>query len=189
MPPMPTEDSQRADPLAEHRQRARWRFIGALIFAMLAAGVSYSVLLDTPRPLAREFAVLMPGIPGGASPAVPQEPPVAPPAPSPDPAPAPEPATPPAPAPAPAPAAAEEPTPAAKQIFVQVGAYSTRTAAEAVKRRLEAAGHPVSISAVGSGAAQRHRVRIGPLQEEDANGVLARAKLQGYEATVVRVSP
>lgn len=67
---MPTEDSSPVDPLAEHRQRARWRLIGALIFATAASALSYGVLLDTPRPLARDFTVLMPkGGPSSEAPA------------------------------------------------------------------------------------------------------------------------
>jgi len=201
---MPTEDSQRADPMAEHRQRARWRLIGALIFAVLASMVAYSVLHDTPRPLARDFAVIMPTQKAEA------------PAPAPEPAPAPAPAEPattvatppvatlptpatsaasetasvPAPVPAPAPAPTPAPAPAVqtRQVFVQVGAYSSRSTADQVKKRLESAGHKVAISAVGTGSAQRHRVRIGPLSEEDASGVVARAKLQGYDAAVVKVA-
>jgi cell division protein FtsN len=75
-----------------------------------------------------------------------------------------------------------------RQVFVQVGAYSSRSTADQVKKRLESAGHKVAISAVGTGSAQRHRVRIGPLSEEDASGVVARAKLQGYDAAVVKVA-
>lgn len=169
--------------MAEHRQRARWRLIGALLFVVLSSMVAYSVLHDTPRPLARDFAIIMPNAahtPNSDIAAVPV-------------APAPEPAAPPAPAEeAPvAPPAAEAPAPApemaaVRQVFVQVGAYSTRASADQVKKRLESAGHKVVLSTVGTGSAQRHRVRIGPLSEEDASGVVARAKLQGYDAAVVK---
>jgi len=195
---MSTDDSPRADPLAEHRQRARWRFIGALIFAVLASAVSYSVLLDTPRPLARDFTVLMPM---GAAPAEAPAPAAEPPA-------AQTPASPPVAAVAEAPTralpAAEEASPTepspkeatpkeatpkeASQPFVQVGAYASRATADQTRKRLEAAGHKVVISTVGTGSAQRFRVRIGPLAEEDAQGVVARAKLQGYDAVLVRAT-
>jgi DedD protein len=195
---MPTEDSQRADPMAEHRQRARWRLIGALIFAVLASMVAYSVLHDTPRPLARDFAVIMPTqkaeapapAPAPAEPATTvATPPVAT-LPTPATSAASETASVPAPVPAPAPAPTPAPAPAVqtRQVFVQVGAYSSRSTADQVKKRLESAGHKVAISAVGTGSAQRHRVRIGPLSEEDASGVVARAKLQGYDAAVVKVA-
>lgn len=175
--------------MAEHRQKARWRLIGALLFAVVASMVAYSVLHDTPRPLARDFAILMPKAahtPSTEITAVPA-------------APAPEPAALSAPAaqaplavPAEqAPALVPPPTvtpdvPVARQVFVQVGAYSTRASADQVKKRLESAGHKVVLSTVGTGSAQRHRVRIGPLSEEDASGVVARAKLQGYDAAVVK---
>jgi cell division protein FtsN len=184
--------------MAEHRQRARWRLIGALIFAVLASMVAYSVLHDTPRPLARDFAVIMPTqkaeapapAPAPAEPATTvATPPVAT-LPTPATSAASETASVPAPVPAPAPAPTPAPAPAVqtRQVFVQVGAYSSRSTADQVKKRLESAGHKVAISAVGTGSAQRHRVRIGPLSEEDASGVVARAKLQGYDAAVVKVA-
>jgi len=191
---MPTEDSQRADPMAEHRQRARWRLIGALIFAVLASMVAYSVLHDTPRPLARDFAVIMPTqkaeAPAPAEPATTAATPPVATLPTPATSAASETAPVPAPVPAPAPAPTPAPAPAVqtRQVFVQVGAYSSRSTADQVKKRLESAGHKVAISAVGTGSAQRHRVRIGPLSEEDASGVVARAKLQGYDAAVVKVA-
>ena len=197
---MPTEDSQRADPMAEHRQRARWRLIGALIFAVLASMVAYSVLHDTPRPLARDFAVIMPTqkaeapapapAPAPAEPATTAATPPVATLPTPATSAASETASVPAPVPAPAPAPTPAPAPAVqtRQVFVQVGAYSSRSTADQVKKRLESAGHKVAISAVGTGSAQRHRVRIGPLSEEDASGVVARAKLQGYDAAVVKVA-
>ena len=41
--------------MAEHKQRARWRLIGALAFSLASAAVAMLVLRDTPRPLSQDF--------------------------------------------------------------------------------------------------------------------------------------
>ena len=86
---MPTDfdDSQTSstrsvsDPMAEHKQRARWRLIGALAFSLASAAVAMVVLRDTPRPLSQDFILQMP--PKPASVAVAPVTPVAPVAPAP----------------------------------------------------------------------------------------------------------
>lgn len=70
-----------SDPMAEHKQRARWRLIGALAFSLASAAVAMVVLRDTPRPLSQDFILQMP--PKPASVAVAPVTPVAPVAPSP----------------------------------------------------------------------------------------------------------
>ena len=65
---MPTDfdDSQTSstrsvsDPMAEHKQRARWRLIGALAFSLASAALAMVVLRDTPRPLSQDFILQMP---------------------------------------------------------------------------------------------------------------------------------
>ncbi|MGA0864327.1 MAG: SPOR domain-containing protein [Burkholderiaceae bacterium] len=86
---MPTDfdDSQTSstrsvsDPMAEHKQRARWRLIGALAFSLASAAVAMVVLRDTPRPLSQDFILQMP--PKPASVALAPVTPVAPVAPAP----------------------------------------------------------------------------------------------------------
>jgi DedD protein len=83
---MPTDfdDSQTSstrsvsDPMAEHKQRARWRLIGALAFSLASAALAMVVLRDTPRPLSQDFILQMPPKPT----AVALAPPVAPAAPA-----------------------------------------------------------------------------------------------------------
>lgn len=197
----------RADPMAEHKQRARWRVIGAVAYCVFVTVLALQVLRDKPRSLAPEFTVLMPlsslpssdrlsdaptgleSVPGparGSAQSLSEAPAGARPSSSPgvdavattpvaapvDDAPA-----------APPTSDAQDPS---DSYFVQVGAYGTRASAEAVRKRMEASGHRCIISAVGSGTALRYRVRVGPMSRQEADGVRARAKLQGYEAAVVK---
>ncbi|MFZ9162678.1 MAG: hypothetical protein ACO21Q_08635, partial [Burkholderiaceae bacterium] len=68
---MPTDfdDSQTSstrsvsDPMAEHKQRARWRLIGALAFSLSSAALAIVVLRETPRPLSQDFILQMPAKP------------------------------------------------------------------------------------------------------------------------------
>jgi DedD protein len=106
---MPTDfdDSQTSstrsvsDPMAEHKQRARWRLIGALAFSLASAAVAMVVLRDTPRPLSQDFILQMP--PKPASVALAPVTPVAPVAPAPKVEPKAEPKAEPKPQPKPAP--------------------------------------------------------------------------------------
>ncbi|NBT74917.1 MAG: SPOR domain-containing protein [Betaproteobacteria bacterium] len=182
-----------ADPMAEHKQKARWRFFGAVGYCILVGALALQVLRDKPRPLSQDFVVLMP---------VPMSDPPADPNASPDVAPTAAPAATPAATPAAAPAAtpsdsaptppaavATEPasaTPAADSYFVQLGAYSTRPAADAVCRRMQSSGHRCLISSVGAGVSVLYRVRLGPMAKGEAEAVRARAGLQGYQASVVQ---
>ena len=74
--------------------------------------------------------------------------------------------------------------------MVQVGAYSSREAANRIKARLEASGHRVLMQTIkASDGAERHRVRIGPFETRNqAIEVRDRAKSQGYDAVVVTAS-
>ena len=72
---MPTDfdDSQTSstrsvsDPMAEHKQRARWRLIGALAFSLASAALAMVVLRDTPRPLSQDFILQMPPKPSSVA--------------------------------------------------------------------------------------------------------------------------
>lgn len=153
---MPAET---ADPMAEHKRRARWRLLGALVFSTVVAAVVIMLFEDTPRPLQQDFILRWPA----AAPLVDDaQPPVA--------------------AEAPAPATTTVPS-----FFVQAGAYAQRSAAEAVQKKLEASGRRITISATQTAGGPRYRVRLGPYpSERDADAIRARLKLQGYDATLVR---
>lgn len=169
------------DPIAEHRQRARWRLLGATVFFLASAGLSLWLLRDHPRSLRADFVLMLPAVESvetaehqreeEARPPVPQSAAVAPPVAVARPAEI-----------LPSPAKAE---PDAPQRLVQVGAYSTEKAAEAVRRRLAEAGHSARVAPVNTAAGVRYRVRVGPLSESAARAFHERARQQGYEAVLL----
>ncbi|MDA0665638.1 MAG: SPOR domain-containing protein [Proteobacteria bacterium] len=153
---MPAET---ADPMAEHKRRARWRLLGALVFSTVVAAVVIMLFEDTPRPLKQDFILRWPTETSAVDAA---QPPVA--------------------AEAPAPVATKAPS-----FYVQAGAYAQRSAAEAVQKKLEASGRRITISSTQTAGGPRYRVRLGPYaSERDADATRARLKLQGYDATLVR---
>ena len=181
--------------MAEHKRRARWRLLGALILVGAVAAVAPILLEDQARPLSQDLLVQMPTRPvappaeraaqpaAAASittpekPAVESEPPKAEPTKA---------------EPSKAEPAKPEPskTVMTKGFMVQVGAYASKEAATRVKTRLEASGHRVTIQAIKTAdGAERHRVRIGPFETRDqAIEIRDRAKSQGYDAAVVAAS-
>jgi DedD protein len=193
-------DEQASDPMADHKRRARWRLLGALIIVAAVAGLAPLLLEDQARPLSQDLLIEIPSRNSVFSkieslrPATP--PPEAaaeekPKAPDPKPEPKVE---------AKAEAKAEskleskaeakvEPKKSTAQagFLVQVGAYSKLEAANGVKARLASGGHRVSVETIKlDDGSERHRVRIGPFETRElANQVRDRAKSQGYDAMVV----
>jgi len=193
-------DEQASDPMADHKRRARWRLLGALIIVAAVAGLAPLLLEDQARPLSQDLLIEIPSRNSVFSkieslrPAAP--PPEAaaeekPKAPDPKPEPKVE---------AKAEAKAEskleskaetkaEPKKSTAQagFLVQVGAYSKLEAANGVKARLASGGHRVSVETIKlDDGSERHRVRIGPFETRElANQVRDRAKSQGYDAMVV----
>jgi len=201
-----------SDPLADHKRRARWRFVGAFIFCAASAGLALTILESEPRPLAQDFILRWPSAPEagrpGDEPAVlagepglaagAKSPPVKPESKSEAKAESikeaskaepPKGESPKAPAVAIESAAPKSAKPAPKSVpshYVQVGAYNTRSSAETTRRKLEASGHKVSVSTVSTADGVRYRVRVGPFDAAEADSVRARAKLQGYDAILIR---
>jgi len=193
-------DEQASDPMADHKRRARWRLLGALIIVAAVAGLAPLLLEDQARPLSQDLLIEIPSRNSVFSkieslrPATP--PPEAaaeekPKAPDPKPEPKVE---------AKVEAKAEskleskaeakaEPKKSTAQagFLVQVGAYSKLEAANGVKARLASGGHRVSVETIKlDDGSERHRVRIGPFETRElANQVRDRAKSQGYDAMVV----
>lgn len=193
-------DEQASDPMADHKRRARWRLLGALIIVAAVAGLAPLLLEDQARPLSQDLLIEIPSRNSVFSkieslrPATPppetaaEEKPKAP-----DPKPEPK-------VEAKAEAKAEskleskaeakaEPKKSTAQagFLVQVGAYSKLEAANGVKARLASGGHRVSVETIKlDDGSERHRVRIGPFETRElANQVRDRAKSQGYDAMVV----
>ena len=197
-------DEQASDPMADHKRRARWRLLGALIIVAAVAGLAPLLLEDQVRPLSQDLLIEIPSRNSVFSkieslrPATP--PPEAaaeekPKAPDPKPELKVE-----AKVEAKAEAKAEskleskaeakaEPKKSTAQagFLVQVGAYSKLEAANGVKARLASGGHRVSVETIKlDDGSERHRVRIGPFETRElANQVRDRAKSQGYDAMVV----
>ena len=197
-------DEQASDPMADHKRRARWRLLGALIIVAAVAGLAPLLLEDQARPLSQDLLIEIPSRNSVFSkieslrPATP--PPEAaaeekPKAPDPKPELKVE-----AKVEAKAEAKAEskleskaeakvEPKKSTAQagFLVQVGAYSKLEAANGVKARLASGGHRVSVETIKlDDGSERHRVRIGPFETRElANQVRDRAKSQGYDAMVV----
>jgi len=246
---MPTDldDSQTSssraagDPMADHKQRARWRLIGAVVFCSASAALALVILRDTPRSLSQDFILQMPGqpeqaaapsapamasatssatsnvtssnvtssatvaatttsaVPPTPAPATPVPAPLAKPEPEPKPAPQqepkPEPKAESKPKPEPKAEAKPESTAAAKGptkpeaasggYFVQVGAHKTRAAAEAIQKRLQSAGHSVSVSETKNASGTWYRVRVGPFDSAGAKAFADRAKQQKYQVAIV----
>ena len=191
-----------ADPMAEHKRRARWRLLGAVLFSTATAAVVLMLFEDTPRSLQQDFILKWPApsaAPTASTPTETSAPEQSPPEPvaskTPEAA-----GTPPAiesssaPAPSSAPAASS-PTPAApksanaktKPYFLQLGAYSQKSSAEAARKKLEAPGRRLMVVTLSEQSGPRHRLRMGPFaSEREADAARARLKLEGVEATLIR---
>lgn len=184
--------------MAEHKRRARWRLLGAVIIAASVAALAPVLLEEQARPLSQDLLIEIPSkdsvfakiesLKSQPESTVPTE--------------SKTPET--APAPSTAPVAEQEvkaqpqvePKPEAKskpetkpdgRFLVQVGAYAKIEAANAVKAKLTAGGHSVAIETIKTAeGAERHRVRIGPFATKElATQVRDRAKAQGYDAAVI----
>jgi DedD protein len=210
---MPTDfdDSQTSstrsvsDPMAEHKQRARWRLIGAVAFSLSSAAVAMVVLRDTPRPLSQDFILQMPAktptavvaqasiesakpqpeVKAEPKAAVKSEPKV-------------EPKTEAKPEPKVEPKVESKPAPkveakpkveskpdASSGYLVQVGAHKTRAAAESIQKRLQSSGHKVTVTVATTGSGTWYRVRVGPFDEAGAKDFAERAKQQKYQVAVI----
>lgn len=192
-----SREAKGADPMAEHKRRARWRFLGALVIAGAVALAAPVFLEEQARPLSQDLLIEIPSRnstfskieslkPAAkesqeAKPETKSEVKVEPKA---------------------EPKAKAEVKPEVKQevkqeakaeakplkgFMVQVGAYAKLESAAAVKSRLESGGHKAMIETVKlADGTERHRVRIGPFDtREQANEVRDRAKTQGYDAAVI----
>jgi DedD protein len=201
-------DLQGSDPMAEHKRRARWRLMGAIILSGAVAAVAPFFLEEQARPLSEDLLVELPARPFSfalsdkdttPAPLVAQAQAES----SEDKSPSdsakakeeeasasnmPPVAEPVSPAPLASNNKAAPAPPTAKQLMVQVGAYATQEAADRVKSRLEAGGNKVVVQATTNAeGAARYRVRIGPFEtREQAIEVRDRAKAQGYDAALVR---
>ncbi len=234
---MPTDfdDSQTSstrsvsDPMAEHKQRARWRLIGALAFSLSSAALAIVVLRETPRPLSQDFILQMPAKPAPLAQTPTQQPtkpvikaevePKADVAPEPkveakaepkpepkaeskpksepkaEAKPEPKPELKPVAKPEPKPEVKVEPkaeskpkaeaTPESSGYFVQVGAHKTRAAAESIQKRLQAAGHQVSVTVATTSSGTWYRVRVGPFDATGAKDFADRARQQKYQVAVI----
>jgi DedD protein len=174
-----------ADPMAEHKRRARWRLLGAVLFSIAAAAVVLMLFEDTPRSLKQDFILKWPAPPltqeSTQAPAMESQQ---------EPAKQPQQESQPEPARERAQTApAEPPTapPKSKPYFLQLGAYSQKSSAEAARKKLEAPGRRLVVVSLEGSSGPRHRLRMGPFaSEREADAARARLKLEGVEATLIR---
>jgi DedD protein len=189
-------DEQASDPMADHKRRARWRLLGAVIIVLAVAGLAPLLLEDQARPLSQDLLIEIPSRNSVFSKIESLRPAAPPPEAAAEEKPkAPEPKAEvkteakaeAKPESKPEPKAEPKKSAAQAGFLVQVGAYSKLEAASGVKARLTAGGHRVSIETIKlDDGSERHRVRIGPFETRElANQVRDRAKSQGYDAMVV----
>jgi DedD protein len=199
-------DEQASDPMADHKRRARWRLLGAIIIVAAVAGLAPLLLEDQARPLSQDLLVEIPSRnsvfskieslrPASPPSAAAVEETLKPPEPKAEPKPEPKaeakseskPEARPEQKAKAEPKAEPKKSAAAAGFLVQVGAYSKLEAANTVKARLASGGHRVSVETIKlDDGSERHRVRIGPFETRElANQVRDRAKSQGYDAIVV----
>ncbi|MFZ9756659.1 MAG: SPOR domain-containing protein [Burkholderiaceae bacterium] len=186
---MPTDfdDSQTSstrsvsDPMAEHKQRARWRLIGALAFSLASAAVAMVVLRDTPRPLSQDFILQMP--PKPASVALAPVTPVAPVAPAPKVEPKAEPKAEPKPQPKPAPKVEPQVEPKAEPKVEPKAEPKSETKTEA-KPEAKPAVKPDSKQA-SSGSSSGYFVQVGAHKTRAAaESIQKRLQSGGHNVTV-----
>ncbi|MGA1301014.1 MAG: SPOR domain-containing protein [Burkholderiaceae bacterium] len=183
--------------MAEHKRRARWRLLGAVLFSIATAAVVLMLFEDTPRSLQQDFILKWPAPSvaptastatetsaseqSPAGPATNNPPETAAPSPA-----AAEPSAATA-APAPPPAASKSANAKTKLYFLQLGAYSQKSSAEAARKKLEAPGRRLLVVTLSGQSGPRHRLRMGPFaSEREADAARARLKLEGVEATLIR---
>jgi cell division septation protein DedD len=69
---------------------------------------------------------------------------------------------------------------------VQLGSFASRANAEALQRQLQGEGFSVYLAPIGSGAAMRYRVRLGPVADRAAAAaIMARLQARQHPATLV----
>lgn len=69
---------------------------------------------------------------------------------------------------------------------VQLGSFASKEHAETLMRQLKAEGFSVYLSPIGSAAAKRYRVRVGPIADRAAaSGVIAKLHAHRHAATLV----
>ena len=189
--------------MAEHKRRARWRLLGALILTGAVAAIAPVLLEDQARPLSQDLLIEIPSKNSVFSKIESLKP--AAPATEPSSAVEPkveakaeskaetksatkaEPKTEPKAAPKAEPKKEVVKDSGKGQFLVQVGAYARLESANAVRAKLVFGGHTVQIQTITlDDGSERHRVRIGPFESRDqAVAVRDRAKSQGYDAVVV----
>ena len=189
--------------MAEHKRRARWRLLGALILTGAVAAIARVLLEDQARPLSQDLLIEIPSKNSVFSKIESLKP--AAPATEPSSAVEPkveakaeskaetksatkaEPKTEPKAAPKAEPKKEVVKDSGKGQFLVQVGAYARLESANGVRAKLVSGGHTVQIQTITlDDGSERHRVRIGPFESRDqAVAVRDRAKSQGYDAVVV----
>jgi DedD protein len=174
-------------------RRVKERLIGAIILVALVVLLVPEILsgphhgatppAPDPEPRLRTYTVDVAHI--ATAPPAPQPPRAA----SSAPEPAPVPITPSAPiaAPAPAPASPLVRSPAATTGWiVQLGSFARKANAESFVRQLKSEGFGAYIAPIGAGAAQRYRVRLGPIGDRStAAGIMTKLQAHRHASTLL----
>ena len=167
-----------ADYDEDHLRRARWRLLGAFIFAVFVFAASAHLLLDDPRPLSHDFTVFISESKDlDAEPASGEE------------ESSPEPSSETDVSKQPSPAVKSEtsaPDFASGKWYVQVGSYSNRGAAEQILKKIRASGQSATVVVVKTPDGTRYRVRAGPYSEKQARVYEKVSRSMGYKPMVIK---
>ncbi len=69
---------------------------------------------------------------------------------------------------------------------VQLGSFASKANAESLVRQLKSEGFNVYIASVGTAAAQRYRVRLGPIADRgSASAIMAKLQAQRHSSTLL----
>jgi cell division septation protein DedD len=69
---------------------------------------------------------------------------------------------------------------------VQLGSFASKANAEALMRQLKSEGFNVYLSPAGKAAAQRYRVRLGPIADRStAVGIIAKLQAHRHASTLL----
>lgn len=167
-----------ADPMAEHKRRARWRLVGSILIAGSVAAIAPFVLEEQARPLADDLIIDLPSRSSGPLASAPE---TAPPAPVLSAPPSPPPPAVSEPAKAPAPAL----TPSAPPVTAAPAPLAKSSSPDSSPVEPVAPATETAAASATSSATEKIYVQVGAYARlESAKSVQARMLLGGHRVTL-----